>query len=63
MEALCLDTGLSAGEYHETLQKVNGATLEWEHFAKESGVPAALATEAEQRLQKMRMEILGTGSK
>lgn len=63
MEALCLDAGLSAGEYHETLQKVNAATLEWKRFAKESGMPAALAGEVEQRLQKMRREVLGTGSK
>lgn len=63
MEALCLDAGLSAGEYYETLQKVNAATLEWNRFAKESAVPAALAGEVEQRLQKMRREVLGTGSK
>jgi serine/threonine-protein kinase HipA len=63
MEALCLDAGLTAREYHETLQKVNAATLEWEHFAKESAVPVALAGEVEQRLQKMRREVLGTGSK
>lgn len=63
MEALCLDAGLSAGEFNETLQKVNAATLEWEHFAKESAVPVALAGEVEQRLQKMRREVLGIGSK
>jgi len=63
MQALCLDAGLSAGEFNETFQKVNTATLEWEHFAKESAVPAALAGEVEQRLQKMRREVLGNGSK
>ena len=63
MEALCLDAGLTAQEYKETVQKVNAATLEWEHFAKESAVPAALAREVEQRLQKMRQEALGHGSK
>ena len=62
MEALCLEAGLTAVEYNEILHAVKSATLEWKRFAKESGVPASLATEVEQRLQKMRHEVLGEGS-
>ncbi len=62
MEALCLEAGLTAEEYSEILQAVKTATLEWKRFAKEVGVPAALTTEVEQRLQKMRQEILGDES-
>jgi serine/threonine-protein kinase HipA len=62
MEALCLEAGLTAVEYNEILHAVKTATLEWKRFAKEAGVPASLATEVEQRLQKMRKEVLGDGS-
>jgi serine/threonine-protein kinase HipA len=62
MEALCLEAGLTAVEYNEILHAVKSATLEWKRFAKETGVPASLATEVEQRLQKMRHEVLGDGS-
>jgi serine/threonine-protein kinase HipA len=62
MEALCLEAGLTAVEYNENLHAVKSATLEWKRFAKEAGVPASLATEVEQRLQKMRHEVLGEGS-
>ena len=62
MEALCLESGLTTVEYNEILHAVKSATLEWKRFAKESGVPASLATEVEQRLQKMRHEVLEEGS-
>jgi serine/threonine-protein kinase HipA len=62
MKALCLEAGLTAEEYNEILQAVKTATLEWKRFAKEAGVPAALTTEVEQRLQKMRQEVLGDES-
>ncbi len=62
MEALCLEAGLTAVEYNEILHAVKSATLEWKRFAKEAGVPASLATEVEQRLQKMRHEVFGEGS-
>jgi len=62
MEALCLEAGLTAVEYNEILHAVKTATLEWKQFAKEAGVPASLTTEVEQRLQKMRQEVLGDGS-
>jgi serine/threonine-protein kinase HipA len=62
MEALCLEAGLTAEEYSEILQAVKTATLEWKRFAKEAGVPAALTAEVEQRLQKMRQEVLGDES-
>ena len=32
------------------------------YFAEKSAVPTALAAEVEQRLQKMRQEVLGDGS-
>ena len=62
MQALCLEAGLTAVEYTETLHAVKSATLEWKRFAKKAGMPASLATEVEQRLQKMRQEVLGDGS-
>jgi serine/threonine-protein kinase HipA len=62
MEALCLEAGLTAVEYKENLQSVKAATLQWKRFAEESAVPTALAAEVEQRLQKMRQEVLGDGS-
>jgi serine/threonine-protein kinase HipA len=62
MEALCLEAGLTAVEYNENLHAVKSATSEWKRFAKEAGVPASLATEVEQRLQKVRHEVLGEGS-
>jgi len=62
MEALCLEAGLTAVEYNEILEAVKAATREWKQFAKEAGVPAPLATEVEQRLQKMRHEVLRDGS-
>jgi hypothetical protein len=62
MKALCLEAGLTAEEYNKILQAVKTATLEWKRFAKEAGVPAALTTEVEQRLQKMRQEVLGDES-
>jgi serine/threonine-protein kinase HipA len=63
METLCLDAGLTAEEYKQTLQTVKTATRQWKRFAKESAVPVVLAEEVEQRLGKMRREVLGTGSK
>ena len=62
MEALCLEAGLTVEEYKETLQSVKTATRQWKRFAEESAVPTALAAEVEQRLQKMRREVLGDGS-
>lgn len=62
MEALCLEAGLTAEEYHEGLHTVRAAIGQWKRFAEESAVPAALATEVEQRLQKMRRELLRDGS-
>ena len=62
METLCLEAGLTAEEYNETLQAVKTATRQWRRFAEESSVPAALTAEVEQRLQKMRREVLGDGS-
>jgi serine/threonine-protein kinase HipA len=62
MEALCLEAGLTAVEYNEILHAVKSTTSEWKRFAKEAGVPASLATEVEQRLQKMRHEVLRDGS-
>ena len=62
MEALCLEAGLTAVEYNEILHAVKTSTLEWKRFAKEAGVPASLATQVEQRLQKMRQEVHGGGS-
>jgi hypothetical protein len=63
MEALCLEAGLTVEEYKETLQRVMAATRQWKRFAEDAAVPAALAAEVEQRLQKMRQEVLGEGSK
>jgi serine/threonine-protein kinase HipA len=62
MQALCLEAGLTAVEYTETLHAVKSATLEWKRFAKEADVPTSTTTEVEQRLQKMRHEVLGDGS-
>jgi serine/threonine-protein kinase HipA len=62
MATLCLEAGLTAEEYNETLQAVKAATRQWKRFAEESAVPAALAAEVEQRLQKMRREVLGEGA-
>jgi serine/threonine-protein kinase HipA len=62
METLCLEAGLSAEEYKEALEAVTTATLQWKRFAEESAVPTALAAEVEQRLQKMRREVLGDGT-
>ena len=62
MKALCLEASLTTEEYNETLQSVKGATMQWKRFAEESAVPAALTAEVEQRLQKMRREVLGDGS-
>ena len=63
MQALCLEAGLTAVEYNEILHAVKTATLEWKRFAKEAGVPASLATQVDQRMQKMRQEVLGYGSR
>lgn len=63
METLCLEAGLTAKEYNHILQTVKAATLQWKRFAEESAVPDALAAQVEQRLQKMRQEVLGDGSK
>jgi serine/threonine-protein kinase HipA len=62
MEALCLEAGLTAEEYNEILQAVKAATREWKRFAEDTVVPSALTTEVEERLQKMRREVLGKGS-
>lgn len=62
MESLCLEAGLTAEEYNETLQSVKAATRQWKCFAEESSVPAALTAEVEQRLQKMRREVFGENS-
>ena len=62
METLCLEAGLTAEECNEALQTVKTATRQWKRFAEESSVPAALAVEVEQRLQKMRREVLGEGA-
>ena len=62
MESLCLEAGLTVEEYKEALQSVKTATRQWKRFAEESAVPTALSAEVEQRLQKMRREVLGEGS-
>jgi hypothetical protein len=62
LETLCLEAGLTAQEYNETLHTVKAALRQWKRFAEESAVPAALATEVEKRLQKMCREVLGDGS-
>ena len=62
MEALCLEAGLTELEYKEALHAVKSATLEWKRFAKEADVPASITKEVEQRLHKMRQEVLGDGS-
>lgn len=62
MEALCLEAGLTVEEYKETLQSVKTATRQWKRFAEDAAVPAALSAEVEQRLQKMRREVLGEGA-
>jgi hypothetical protein len=63
METLCREAGLSAGEYKETLNAVAAATRQWKRFAEESEVPAPLKGEVEQRLERMRREVIGEDAK
>jgi serine/threonine-protein kinase HipA len=63
METLCREAGLSAGEYKETLNAVAAATRQWKRFAQESEVPAPLKAEVEQRLERMRREVIGENAK
>jgi serine/threonine-protein kinase HipA len=62
METLCLEAGLTAEEYQEVLEGVTTGTRQWKRFAEDAAVPAALAAEVEQRLEKMRREVLGDGT-
>lgn len=63
MESLCLEAGLSAGEYRKALGAVTAATRQWKRFSQEAQVPALLHSEVEQRLERMRREVLGDEAK